>query len=77
MEFEKLQAIIADVLNVPKDDITPETTFVDDLGADSLDIFQIIMGIEEEFDIEIANEDAEQIVTVSDAVEEIKNVLNS
>ena len=53
MEFEKLQAIIADVLNVPKDDITPETTFVDDLGADSLDIFQIIMGIEEEFDIEI------------------------
>ena len=43
MEFEKLQAIIADVLNVPKDDITPETTFVDDLGADSLDIFQIII----------------------------------
>ena len=77
MEFEKLQAIIADVLNVPKDDITPETTFVDDLGADSLDIFQIIMGIEEEFDIEIANEDAEHIVTVSDAVEEIKNALNS
>ena len=76
MEFEKLQAIIADVLNVPKDDITPETTFVDDLGADSLDIFQIIMGIEEEFDIEIANEDAEHIVTVSDAVEEIKNALN-
>ena len=61
MEFEKLQAIIADVLNVPKDDITPETTFVDDLGADSLDIFQIIMGIEEEFDIEIDNEEAEKI----------------
>ena len=60
MEFEKLQAIIADVLNVPKDDITPETTFVDDLGADSLDIFQIIMGIEEEFDIEIDNEEAER-----------------
>lgn len=64
MEFEKLQAIIADVLNVPKDDITPETTFVDDLGADSLDIFQIIMGIEEEFDIEIDNEEAEKITTV-------------
>ena len=76
MEFEKLQAIIADVLNVPKDDITPETTFVDDLGADSLDIFQIIMGIEEEFDIEIPNEAAEQIVTVGDAVEQIKNALN-
>ena len=63
MEFEKLQAIIADVLNVPKDDITPETTFVDDLGADSLDIFQIIMGIEEEFDIEIDNEEAEKITS--------------
>lgn len=75
MEFEKLQAIIADVLNVPKDDITPETTFVDDLGADSLDIFQIIMGIEEEFDIEIDNEEAEKITTVQDAVEQIKKVV--
>ena len=53
MEFEKLQEIIADVLNVNADEITMETTFVDDLGADSLDIFQIIMGIEEAFDIEI------------------------
>ena len=75
MEFEKLQAIIADVLNVPKDDITPETTFVDDLGADSLDIFQIIMGIEEEFDIEIDNEEAEKITPVQDAVEQIKKAV--
>ena len=75
MEFEKLQAIIADVLNVPKDDITPETTFVDDLGADSMDIFQIIMGIEEEFDIEIDNEEAEKITTVQDAVEQIKKAV--
>ena len=75
MEFEKLQAIIADVLNVPKDDITPETTFVDDLGADSPDIFQIIMGIEEEFDIEIDNEEAEKITTVQDAVEQIKKAV--
>lgn len=75
MEFEKLQAIIADVLNVPKDDVTPETTFVDDLGADSLDIFQIIMGIEEEFDIEIDNEEAEKITTVQDAVEQIKKAV--
>lgn len=75
MEFEKLQAIIADVLNVPKDDITPETTFVDDLCADSLDIFQIIMGIEEEFDIEIDNEEAEKITTVQDAVEQIKKAV--
>ena len=76
MEFENLQQIIAEVLNVDADEITMETTFVDDLGADSLDVFQIIMGIEEEFDIEIASEDAEKIVTVSDAVEQIKNAVN-
>ena len=76
MEFEKLKKIISEVLNVEADDITMGATFVDDLGADSLDIFQIIMGIEEEFDIEIANEVAENIVTVSDAVDEIKNALN-
>ena len=76
MEFEKVQKIISEVLNVDADEITMETTFVDDLGADSLDIFQIIMGMEEEFDIEIANEDAENIVTVGDAVEQIKNALS-
>ena len=76
MEFEKLKKIIAEVLNVDADEITMDTTFVDDLGADSLDIFQIIMGIEEEFDSEIANEEAENIVTVADAVEQIKNALN-
>lgn len=75
MEFEKLQDIIADVLNVQRDEIKPETTFVDDLGADSLDIFQIIMGIEEEFDIEIDNEEAEKIVTVQDAVDQIKKAV--
>ncbi|MCL2866084.1 MAG: acyl carrier protein [Lachnospiraceae bacterium] len=74
MEFEKLQSIIADVLNVSKEEIRPETTFVDDLGADSLDIFQIIMGIEEEFDIEIDAEEAEKIATVQDAVNQIKAV---
>ncbi|MBO5277935.1 MAG: acyl carrier protein [Lachnospiraceae bacterium] len=76
MEFEKLQKIIAEVLNVEEDEITMETTFVDDLGADSLDVFQIIMGIEEEFDIEIESEDAEKIVSVGDAVEQIKNAMN-
>ncbi len=76
MEFEKLQKIISEVLNIEADEITMETTFVDDLGADSLDVFQIIMGIEEEFDIEIPNEEAENIVTVADAVEQIKNALN-
>ncbi|MCD8336485.1 MAG: acyl carrier protein [Lachnospiraceae bacterium] len=72
MEFEKLQGIIAEVLNVDADEITMETTFEDDLGADSLDVFQIIMGIEEEFDIEIPNEKAETIVSVGDAVDAIK-----
>ena len=57
--------------------ITEDTTFVDDLGADSLDIFQIIMGIEETFDIEIDNDDAEKIATVGDAVEQIKNATNN
>ena len=76
MEFEKLQGIIAEVLNIEPEVVTMAATFVDDLGADSLDIFQIIMGIEEEFDIEIPNEAAEQIVTVGDAVEQIKNALN-
>lgn len=76
MEFEKLQKIIAEVLNIESDDIALSSTFVDDLGADSLDIFQIIMGIEEEFDIEIPNEAAEKIVSVGDAVEQIKSALN-
>ena len=76
MEFEKLKEIIADVLNVNADEITEDTTFVDDLGADSLDIFQIIMGIEETYDIEIDNEEAEKIVTVGDAVEQIRNACN-
>ncbi len=76
MEFEKIKKIISEVLNVDAEEITMDTTFVDDLGADSLDIFQIIMGLEEEFDIEIANEEAEKIVTVGDAVEQIKDALN-
>ena len=76
MEFEKLQGIIAEVLNIEPEEVTMAATFVDDLGADSLDIFQISMGIEEEFDIEIPNEAAEQIVSVGDAVEQIKNALN-
>ena len=76
MEFEKLKNIIAEVLNVDADEITMDATFVDDLGADSLDVFQIIMGIEEEFDIEIPSEEAEKIVTVGDAVEQIKNAVN-
>ena len=76
MEFEKLKKVIAEVLNVDPDEITMETTFQDDLGADSLDVFQIIMGIEEEFDIEIPAEKAEKITTVEEAVELIKSAVN-
>ncbi|MCM1113797.1 MAG: acyl carrier protein [Muribaculum sp.] len=76
MELEKLKKVIAEVLNVDPEEITPESTFMDDLGADSLDVFQIIMGIEEEFDIEIAAEQAEKITTVEEAVELIKGAIN-
>lgn len=76
MEFEKLKNIIAEVLSVDPDEITMDTTFMDDLGADSLDVYQIIMGIEEEFDIEIPSESAENITTVEQAVELIKNASN-
>lgn len=77
MEFEKLQQIIADVLNIEVDEITMESTFVDDLGADSLDVYQIVMGIEDGFDIEIPDDAAESIVTVADAVEQIKTAMNN
>ncbi len=77
MEFEKLQQIIADVLNIEADEITMESTFVDDLGADSLDVYQIVMGIEDGFDIEIPDDAAESIVTVADAVEQIKKAMNN
>ena len=76
MEFEKLKRIIADVLNVDPEEITMETTFVDDLGADSLDVFQIIMGIEEVFDIEVPAEEAEKITNVEEAVAMIKSAIN-
>ena len=71
MEFEKLRDIIVEVLNVDESEVKMDSTFVDDLGADSLDVFQIIMGLEEEFDIEIPNEEAEKIVTVGDTVGQI------
>lgn len=76
MEFEKLRKIIVQVLSVDEKEVTYDTTFVDDLGADSLDIFQIIMGIEEEFDIEISHEAAEKINTVEDAVNCIMEALD-
>ena len=60
MELEKLKKIIADVLNVDPNEITVDSTFMDDLGADSLDVFQVVMGIEEEFGIEIPAEKADR-----------------
>ena len=76
MEFEKLREIIADVMNIDEKEIKEDSSFENDMGADSLDVFQIIMGIEDAFDIEIDNDEAEKIVTVGDAVEQIKNATN-
>lgn len=66
--FEKLQAIIAEKLSVALSEVQLETTFREDLGADSLDLFEVIMGIEEEFGITVENEDLEKIQTVGDAL---------
>ena len=73
MEFEKLKKIIAEACDVDEDKITMDSTFKDDLDADSLDVFQIVTAIEDEFELEISDEDAEKIVTVGDAVEQIQN----
>lgn len=75
MEFEKIRDIICEVLSVEPEEVTLQTAIVDDLGADSLDVFQIIMAIEEEYDIEIPQEEAEKIKTVGDAVEAIRAFL--
>ena len=75
MELEKLQQIIAEVLNVDASEVMPGTTFTEDLGADSLDLYQIILGVEDAFDIEIPQEEAEKIVTVADAIELIQRVV--
>ena len=66
MEFEKLQKIIAEVLNLSEEEIRPDSTFVDDLGADSLDLFEMVMALEEEFEVEIPTEDLENIKTIGD-----------
>ena len=77
MEFDKLKEVIADVLSVDPNEITLETTFMEDLGADSLDVFQIIMGIEEAFEIEIPADKVEHITTVGEAVDLIKNSMSN
>ena len=77
MEFDKLKEVIADVLSVDPNEITLETTFTEDLGADSLDVYQIIMGIEEAFEIEIPVDKAEHISTVGEAVDLIKDSMTN
>jgi acyl carrier protein len=73
MVFEKVKKIIVEQLGVEEDDMTMESSFIDDLGADSLDIVELIMALEEEFDLEIPDNEAEKITTVGDAVDYIKN----
>ena len=73
MELEKLKEAIADILNVDPNEVTEETTFTEDLGADSLDVYQIVMKIEEAFEIEIPAEAIQEISTVGEAVELIRN----
>jgi acyl carrier protein len=69
--FDKLKEILVDVLGVKEEDIKPESKFVDDLGADSLDLVELIMSFEDKFSIEISDEEAEKIVTVKDALDYI------
>lgn len=73
MIFDKVKEIIADKLSVDEDSITMESTFVEDLGADSLDVVELIMSLEEELEMEIPDEDAAEFITVSDVVEYIKS----
>ncbi len=70
---DKVKEIIVDQLGVDADEVTPEASFIDDLGADSLDTVELVMALEEEFNTEIPDEDAEKIQTVGDAIEYIKS----
>ncbi|HPZ81394.1 MAG TPA: acyl carrier protein [Candidatus Atribacteria bacterium] len=71
--FSKVKEIVVDQLGVDEDDVSLDASFIDDLGADSLDIVELIMAFEEEFDIEIPDDDAERITTVGEAVEYIES----
>ena len=76
MMFEKIKNIIVEQLGIDESKVTPEASFIDDLGADSLDMVELIMAIEEEFEIEVPEEEAENIVTVSDAMNYINSKVN-
>ena len=75
MEFEKLQNIIADVAGVDPSEIKPEMTFVADLGLDSLDVYQIVVGIEDEFKIQVPDDAIEHVTSVQDAADLIKKAV--
>lgn len=66
--FDRVKKVVVEQLDVNEEEVTPQASFVDDLGADSLDVVELVMGLEEEFDVEIPDEDAEKIATVADAV---------
>lgn len=70
--FDKVKDVVVEELSVAEDEVTPEASFVEDLGADSLDVVELVMRLEEEFEIEIPDEDAEKIATVADAVKYIE-----
>jgi acyl carrier protein len=69
--FDRVKKVVVEQLDVAEDEVTPQASFVDDLGADSLDVVELVMGLEEEFDVEIPDEDAEKITTVQEAVDYI------
>jgi len=73
--FDKVKEVIVDELSVAEDEVTPDAHFTEDLGADSLDVVELVMRLEEVFDIEIPDEDAEKIQTVAEAVAYIENKL--
>ncbi|MDR5695497.1 MAG: acyl carrier protein [Armatimonadota bacterium] len=73
--FERVKSIIVEQLNVDEEEVTPEASFVEDLGADSLDVVELVMALEEEFELEIPDEDAEKIQTVGEAVRYIERHL--
>ena len=73
MEFDKIKSIISEVLSIDADGITEETTFVDDLGADSLDLFELVMALEDEYNVEIPAEELTDLNTVGDVIDYLKN----
>ncbi len=72
--FDDVKAVVVEQLNVSADEVKPESKFAEDLGADSLDVVELVMALEEKFDIEIPDDQAEKIQTVQDAVEFIESI---